>query len=220
MEPKVNYEQCIMSFVFNTSYPSFEDELTPILKAKNYKIEPPFKKPQIKHKEGPISIRVRNLKIAERNGCSVVFNPDIPVLFIGGNDWTKIYDEFNHLKEILIEKMGFDLEEMIKSFELVSENKIKTGERPRKMIDNFYQKCDVQAFSDIFNNEGSLFTIRFVPVKKEPNSDNWYEILIEPSGPLHYFERIVYRNKDVEKFLEMANNFDKKIVDVIKIIEG
>ena len=112
------------------------------------------------------------------------------------------------------------MDEMIKSYELVSENRVKTKNRPQNMINKFYNNVKIP-FDDIFGEESVLFNIRLTPKTKNPLNPNWYDLIIEPffSSPRYYLVRFVYRNKDIKKFKSMAKGIKKIIINSLNILE-
>lgn len=179
---------------------------------KDYKLQKAFN-----FEKGPVSIK--DMKIATINNCDIVYNSDQGTLFVAGKEWEKVNEEFSNLKNILADKLDVALDEDIKSFELISDNKVFTGTKPVDAISNYYQNSNPNRFNDIFNEDSSYFVIRIVPKGKNTKSANWYDLIIEPASARTYRLRLVYRNKDIQKVENIASNLGNKLVKVMNIVE-
>lgn len=203
----------VLSFVFNTKDPLFENELKEALKVNKYVLVKPFS-----YEEGPVS--VKNLKIAEKNGCDIVYNPEVSAIFVTGGVLKTVSDLFSDLEMILKDKLEIDMDDLIRSYELISERQIKTRKKPQKMIDNYYKNCKLDSFNNIIGEDSVYYTIRLAANGSNPDSSNWHDLIIEPRSLRHYLVRYVYRNKDVNKFKSKVLKTDEIIENSIKFIEG
>lgn len=211
---EIKFKRYLQSFVFNAKEPLFEDDLKQTLDEEGYVIE---NSKEIK--QGPLTIK--NMKVAEKNTCSVVYNSEVGALFVTGANWQKVNSEFSNLKNILVTKLDVNIEEMIKSFELLSENQITTGKKPIDVINTYYKNCEERSnFTEIFGEECSFYVIRVVPKGKTQASANWYDLIIEPASTRSYALRLVYRNKDIQKFENIAANIEKNLFKIMEIVEG
>lgn len=217
MEPIVN-EGYLQSFVFNSKSPFSKEELKETLAEENYSIIDVEK-----IKQGPFIIQNSNIKIAKKNDCDIVYNSEVGTLFVGGKDWEKVNEEFFNLKNILINKLEINMDDVIKSFELVSQNQINTGKERKssEIINDYYNCIDVKSnFNEILGYEGSFNTIRIIPKGKNQTSANWYDIVIESISTRFLGLRLVYRNKDIEKFEKISENIEEIISKIVGIIGG
>lgn len=215
-EGKIINERYILSFVFFDKEPIIGAELKHTLSEDNYQIE---EKPIIL-KQGPLSIE--NMKIADRNNCDIVYNPNKGLLFVAGCEWGKVNEEFLNLKRILVDELDIDLEDSIRSYEIVSDNRVLSpNKKPIELIDNYYKNTNTNEFDNIFGEKSANMMIRIVPQGKYSKSNDWYDLIIEPISSKFYRLRLVYRNKNIEKMENISKNIAdifKKIISVVEEI--
>ncbi len=203
----------VMSFVFNTPDAVFEGELKQILSGKGYTLEE-----TVEFKQGPMSFK--NMKMATKRGCDVVYNSDVPATFVAGTSPQDVRQVFWEIKNLFEKELKLTLSEVIRSYEMISENHITTKKRPHKIIADYYKECDVKKFEEIFNSEMDLFTIRILPKDKNPQNPKWCDVVIEPASLRTYFSRIIYRNNNIEEFKSFSETEENTILNAIETLEG
>jgi hypothetical protein len=130
-----------------------------------------------------------------------------------------IFKEFNDLKDVLVNDLGIELDELIKSFEMISENRVKSKKPPQKVIDDYYKDCMPKKFDKILGEDNTLFTIHIVPKGKTPLSSNWHDLLIRSASPRHYYVRFVYRNNKLQAFKDMSEKSMQVITKSLEVLE-
>jgi acyl carrier protein len=204
----------VLSFVFLEKEPFLEVELKHILSQEKYKIEK-----ETFFENGPVSIK--NMKVAERNNCDIVYNSEKGNLFVAGSNWVKVNEEFLNIKKILIERLELDLEDTIRAYELISDNQvIPTTKKPKEIIEEYYDGLNTDKFDEIFGEKSSNLMIRIVPEGKNRQNRDWYDLIIEPLTANVYRLRLVYRNQNIEKVEDVALHIEEKLEKIISIVGG
>jgi hypothetical protein len=67
------------------------------------------------------------------------------------------------------------------------------------------------------------FGVRLVPPNRDPNSPEWFHVIIEPlipSATKRYTFRFIWRGADMEQLLDKFGKTDETLRKLIKRIEG
>lgn len=199
-------------------FPITAFEFFDALKKRGYKIlvsPPPFSPTPSAYVSG---------SVAEKNGCTIFINPDRKFFGVEGNSIERIERIYLELTDIIRERFEVNLEEERIYTELISDGIVRSRRMPMNRLAEVFKGSDIiKKASGILGEDVSMFSVRFVPKGRPPRSDEWFDIVIEPSISIpsrEYVYRVVYRSPNHEKVYNFFKNFNANISDLIKIVES
>ena len=171
----------------------------------------------------PNKLVVTRGDIATRGNTVLTVNPQTMLIGIAGTNGNEIISTFNELEPIL-SKCGVDVNQNTRFFETVGEFIIKTNSSPVKSIQGFFKslKTMEKLGAVIGDNTTSLFTIRMVPKDVVIDSEEYYEIKIEPvihAPNEKYYAYIVFRSATRANTENFTSNIENKLTNLLEIIE-
>jgi len=211
MHHKIDYKIIILSTVFNTKDPIFKEDLINVLKKKGYTIHKPISKEFGK-------FRVEDKRIATGKGFDIMYDPNVAAIFLASRSPNNFYHEFEKINEIINADLGLDVDDILRSYELIIEAKIRTKVNPQKAIDAYYSKCKSNVFANAIKKESKNFSINIVQKKGTPANPVWHDILIRPLSKRHYFFKLVYRRPDMESFKEVAGKIEDFFNEIFRVL--
>lgn len=129
---------------------------------------------------------------------------------------------FEELSETFATELGTSLHSNVWYYEVILHYLCETGSLPvekiGKIMDGnpFYAK-----FSEVLGRDLSTFSIRLSPRKAIPNQDEWLEIAIEHDVLSNFYHiGVVFRDPQRRKVEEFMSKLEKKMEQLINIVEG
>lgn len=138
-----------------------------------------------------------------------------------GKDPLEILSVFNDLLPAL-KKSGLNIKQDIHFYEFSSEFFINTGKNSLKNILKFFEPLKQKKLEKIMGKDLSQFSIRLGPKPLEFNSENYFEIKIEPTirDKMSYYMYLVFRNSNKKITEVFLSKLSQKIDDIIDAIEN
>jgi hypothetical protein len=211
MHNKINYNIIILSTVFNTKDPIFKEDLINVLEKEGYTIHKPLSEEFGK-------FRVEDKRIASGKGFNILYDPNVAALFLASESSDDFYSEFEKINEIINSDLGIDMDDILRSYELIIDAKIKTKVNPQKAIDAYCNNCKSNVFDNVIKKQSKNFSINIVQKDETPNNPVWHDLLIRPLSKRHYFFKLVYRRKDLESFKQVAGRIEDFMNEIFRIL--
>lgn len=157
----------------------------------------------------PIGGRIEVSGLAARKGSlRLTLDPSRPGLGVGGNEIVDAVDEFERIEEVLRDDLRFDSREHARFFEVDSQVLVWSEQSP---IETIRERVAEHSFADqvgkVLKHTVAPFGFRFVISGELPGSEEWHELLIEPSirSPENsYFGMLVFRRRLWEPVRDVA----------------
>ncbi|VVB88194.1 Uncharacterised protein [uncultured archaeon] len=219
MEEKISSHEGQIACAFNL--PKLFERVDLIKKLVEHQFEeipePDFIK---KIKTEALPFPVTSPDLVKKNNTIIFYDEPKQVVGIKGVNFRDVFIIFQELVDILIEEYDVDFEEVLNFIEGVTIVHVKTDENAKKIIKDYF--LNHNKFDEIFNEKAYISTLRIIPENRNISDRIWFDVVIEPllSNPKKYFVRYAFRNSDINKFKDSANNIDTNIYKVISVIEG
>jgi hypothetical protein len=159
--------------------------------------------------------------IAFKNNCHIHLDSNRRLLAAEGNSARNVLTVFKELMDVVENDFNLSSEDLHFS-ELIAELIVRSDESPINTIGMFANDVFGE-FSDIMGAETSTYSIRIVPKGQRPFDKNWFDIRIDPRPTMpdrDYYINAVYRAEDVDRITAFVQDFDSKIISLIRKIEG
>jgi hypothetical protein len=215
MPHNIDYNIIILSTVFNTKDPLFIEDLSKALREAGYIIPESLSMEYGK-------FQIEDKRIASGKEFDILYDPTVAALFTVSESPKGRYKEFEKLNKI-VSDLGVDLDEILRSYELIIEANIKTKVDPQKAINNYFKECQSNVFSNLINEESKNFSINLVQEKGTPENKDWHDLLIRPLSKRHYLFKLVYRRHNLDSFKEKADNIEEimdQVSEILTKLEG
>ena len=162
--------------------------------------------------------------IAEKEGCVVDVNSEKGFVGIEGvslNSIRKVYDEILGILNI---DLAVDLDKSHRYSEVISEMIVRSKRSPIEVFSRIFQDTTLlKEVKQAVKDEVALYSLRLFPRGQVANSDEWFDITIEPNvirPHLEYHTWLVYRSpnraKVEEFFFERQNALITRLISVLE----
>ncbi len=168
--------------------------------------------------EGLVAVRG---DIARKGNTIVRLDQAKMVIGVDGTRKQEVLDVFKEVSAIL-SKVGVELSENARFYELLANYMVEADKSPMASIQNFFSPLKLEQFDKIMESKSTLSTVKIVPRDTEIDSEDYYDIVVEPLIPRPhkaYALSVVYRSKDGKKTETFTSLLDAKIESIIKAIE-
>lgn len=158
--------------------------------------------------------------LVKKNNTVVFYDEPNKVVGVKGINFRDVFLIFDELKTILTEEYDIDFEEVVNYIEGVATIHVKTDKNAKEIMKEYSH--NINKFDEIFNEKTYLPTLRIIPENKNVSGRVWFDIIIEPllTNPKKYFVRYAFRDSNINKFKDNANNIGIYVNKVIEAIEG
>lgn len=129
---------------------------------------------------------------------------------------------FEDLANIIASELGLDLHSKVKYYQVTVHYRVTTGKTPFEEISKAENKEFMTKFSEIMKEDLSSFSIRLCPKGAVPNSENWFDIAIEPEviDERFYHVGVVFRSSKRDKTEAFVKNLESNLLKLIGLIEA
>lgn len=158
--------------------------------------------------------------------ANVLINSDNQRKVIGVNSLSSetLAGGFQELIEVMEKDMGMDLNKSTFFYELIGAYRIKVEHNPLKEINSVLENSEiVRKINKAIGDDTALFSLRFVPKGKRPDSTEWFDIKIEPIFTIPnnmYFVSTIYRSRNRNKVVDFLFQLETKVTQIINSIGG
>ncbi len=143
------------------------------------------------------------------------------ILGVEGPSGAESMSGFQKLLGMLQGDLGLDTQRHTSFVEFVCDLNIKGEKRAIEAMRGL--KLSVATIAGkVLEESTSIFGLRLGSSNFEPDGPNWFDLRIEPllRNPQVYFVSGVYRNKEVDRVLKIAENFESRIETIIASLEA
>lgn len=161
--------------------------------------------------------------LAVKKNTVLTINPQTQMIQVSGLTPEEVYSTWKEIEKILL-LQKVNLKSSGRLFELRSQYHIKTANNPIKIIQNIFKSLKLQEkFDKILNDKpASLISLRFLPKDGVVDTENFFDIKIEPllqAAKNEYYVSFMYRNAKQEKSEKLLVNHENKIKEIMNLIE-
>jgi len=175
---------------------------------------------------GPIPPRPTGISFSGelgRKGESVVYM-SIPENRFGtmSKSLKQAVGTFEELSEAFTTELGTSLHSNVWYYEVAVHYLCDTGSSPVEKIGKIVKNNPYYSeFSKVLGRDMSTFSVRLSPMNKIPNREEWLDIAIEHDALSNFYHvGVVFRNPEKRHVEEFVSNLEKKIEELIQIVEG
>lgn len=184
-------------------FPFEQSSLIRILPEQGYVLPRPVTEPP------PIGGRLEMTgHIATKGAIRLIVDAARAGIQLGGTDAIDTVSEFERLEEILRDQLGFDSRAHAQFYEVDAQVMVNSHQSP---INTLRRRVDLGKLAEnvgvLLGHPVAPFGVRFVTTDSLPTSEDWQELLIEPSlrSPEHsYYGILVFRRKKWEPVKDVA----------------
>lgn len=215
MKLKVNFVRIGMNFR-TVLFPLTILEISQSLEKLGYEISPSLPSPR------PTGRMTGVGEIARKGRTSVRINADAQVLRVAGISQESVMQVLDSIVTIIQEDYDVDINEFARFYVFSINYEYPTEKRCYETIAKALRAPVFNDIEGIMEEEIWPLELRFGGAKLSVNSDNWFDITIQPSFERNdsYKLNVVYRNTDVNKWRTFMKELDNKIIKILKLIEG
>ncbi len=131
---------------------------------------------------------------------------------------------FQELMEVMEKDMGMDLDKSTFFYELIGSYRIKVDHNPLKELNSVLQQSKILGkINKAIGEDTALFSLRFVPKGRRPDSTEWFDITIEPIYTMPnnmYFVSTIYRSRNRNKVVDFLVQLERIVPQIINSIGG
>lgn len=184
-------------------FPFEQSSLIQILPEQGYVVPQAYTEPP------PIGGRLETTgPIATKGALRLIVNAAGPGIQLYGTDAIDTVTEFERLEEVLRDQLGFDSRAQARFYEVDAQVTVTSHRSP---ITTLRGRTDLGKLAEnvgvLLGHRVAPFGVRFVTPDSLPTSEDWQELLIEPSlrSPEHsYYGILVFRRKQWEPVKDVA----------------
>ena len=213
MEITANSIQLDMVFD-SVLYPVDIEALIASLNAKDYLLAQPGK-------TTPKGIPMQKGDTAFKGNVVLRINPTVQkIRFVGMNE-TEMIQILNEVVKAF-DACGGNSEKNVKYYEFIIHIEIHTNKEATDTVASFLSPVSTAKIDEILGLESELFTIRLTPKNRNPNSAEYYELVVEPlrrNFGKSYYCFMDYRTGNYKKLQNLLSNITDNIANLISVIE-
>ncbi|MBS3922358.1 MAG: hypothetical protein KGZ37_04325 [Nitrosarchaeum sp.] len=162
--------------------------------------------------------------IAVKNNTVLTTNSQSKMIQLSGLTPQEVYETWKEIENILLNQ-NINIKTTGRLFELKSEYIVKTGKNPLKSFRRVFNNVKLEEkFNHIITGKPStLVSLRFMPQDGVVDTEDFYDIKIEPvlrNQKSEYFIQILYRNKKQEITEKILLKLEEKIKEIITLIDS
>lgn len=163
-------------------------------------------------------------EIARKNGIVIDGNSDRGVLGVTAKSYDSAIKGYNELKTIINNKLKINLEERSRFFEIIAEYNFESLKNPLESIYKAFSGTRVlKNINGIFEQETSIYSVKFVSKGRVPNQEEWLDVTIEPNliKPDSVYDLIViFRSRQKTKVETFGKELETRLHKVVDAIES
>jgi len=201
---------------FNTSlYPLTFQELAGSLEKKGYEISPTLPFPL------PAGRLVGAGEIARKGKASIRIDTSAQVLTIVDISIESALGCFDEITNFLQEDYDVDVNDFARFYSFVATYEFLAKEQAYAKIAKAFRPSIFDEIEKIMGQKIWPFGLRFGGADLRVNSENWFDVEIRPNPGRNdsYVLSVVFRNRDRAKTQEFIQSFEKKMANVIDLID-
>jgi len=159
--------------------------------------------------------------IARKGETIIVAESEIGEIGVVSRSLQEAKKSFEELANIINSELGISLYENVRFYWYIVHYKVDTGKIPRSQLAKIENDRYINRFSEILGKDLSMFSIRLSPKDATPNSENWFDIAIEPDlmDERLYHVGIVFRNPSKSETETFVSNLEDNIIKLLQAIE-
>ena len=176
---------------------------------------------------GHVITQPKPMYVSKTGTSELIFNPEIGIIGIKGNDFDDITSCMDQMKKLLKTEMEVDFNEDIEYLELLSKGRYKGKYQPLKTL-NTHRLKNESIFNNFFDNDDVInMEIRvcnktnLTTRKNIRKIQNWFDIKVTPFviNPNFYAYDLVYRKSNIEEVGIFWSNLEDKIKNLFIELE-
>ena len=191
-------------------------ELVNVLEKKGYEISPSLPSP-------PPPQRMSGAGEIARKGKAVLqIDTSGQGLRVADVSLASAIQSFEEIAAMLAEDYDIDINEFARFYDLHAVYTVPTKKRPYEAISKALRSPIFDDLAKVLEEKIWPFALRFGGADLVVNSENWFDITVRPDYEREdsYIFEIVFRNNDRIKTREFARKFEKRVPEIIRVIEG
>ncbi|MBI4199433.1 MAG: hypothetical protein HY535_03035 [Chloroflexi bacterium] len=172
----------------------------------------------------PFGARLESTGVVGTKGStSLVVDTGRRQIALEGSSPEDVLQEFDQIEDLLARELYFDSKKYHDHYEVDVQALVWTQRNPLDIVAQFWQTSEhVRRLNTAITQECTIFGIRLASSGKNPTSNDWFDVHVEPSirsPDSCYLSRLVFRQPDRESVMQTAGKAVELLQNLVSLLE-